>query len=1195
MIHRTWVELPKNCAELQIFVSSTIHLSDCNKFLLKSIVATYFSPKESNMKRLFVTIVCLHIFANLHAQGITLLYKNNRGWNDSLSWMQINAPQGQTPIQRSPTLLDDVVISQSLSGISSVTFKTDTDRPDFNVGGSGSGSLNQCRSMHISNTEVSFFPANYMDNGATVNVYTSSGGFVILDSNANLHSGIFQLHGGNPAIADLEVINSTFGVLTDFTNYAGIYMDANSKARLVGSTFGGMDFGGGSLYAENSTINTDGFKLGDNSTDTILNSTIEDVGLCGCLTFLIGKNANFVSSNVTVKSNSNLAFGTSGSILNGNVSTLSYGGGNFTFLQEDPANPLPNIINGNLTVSENEALGFNGDVKISGDIIFHVIDQFHDGPSFVAPVVINGQHAFDVGGVFNYGGNSLSITGCANNYCHYKLELFGNTNSNISWPGGFPVDTLIINKTGCAKVTIDSSLYVSGATRIKSGQLVLNPNDDHPYKFVCAGNVDIAQGGGLFLRRDSAGVVANMAFGGTLVDHNSVKDSTCTGLSNPYNGIITTPQNQGITLLYHKDMGWNDSLSWIQINPPSGQTPIQRVPTENDDVVISYAISGIAAVNFETNGTNPDFNVGGSSANGPSRCRSMHVSNTRISIDNPSIVDGAPSVNVYTASGGFVVIDSGSNMLHGHFQLHGGNQAITDLEILNSTYGVLFSHADWTGIKWDAGARIRLVGSNLGGRGFYGDSSVNIFIDSCTIETTNFHLGDHSTATLLNSTVTNNGNNPVMTFFIGKNSTFVSAKDTVRSFADLHFTTSGSQLNGNVYGGSFAAVLNFLQEDPANPLPNIINGNLSAGEINTTIGISGDLKISGNISGFSDYAVGSSTPVLVDGQEVFGMGGITNYGGTTAINNCMNDFCHFTLELFGNTNSRITWNTGFPVDTLIINKTGCAKVTIDSALYVSGATRIESGQLVLNPNDDHPYKFVCAGNVDIAQGGGLFLRKDANGVVANMAVEGTLVDHNASADSTCAGLSNPYNGIISLVTSALPDSLFNFIGSYQNKTVILSWSTLGKINTKYFTLEKSFDQVTFLPLGNITASGNPGESNYQFTDLSSLKAMNYYRLKIVNADSLFTYGKIIAVAAPVSDKIIIFPNPAKDKITIRLGNVSEKTDIVIADARGMIVKKLQLMAGIVETSVNIPDLQPGVYSISFQSGQTKSIQQFVKL
>lgn len=75
---------------------------------------------------------------------------------------------------------------------------------------------------------------------------------------------------------------------------------------------------------------------------------------------------------------------------------------------------------------------------------------------------------------------------------------------------------------------------------------------------------------------------------------------------------------------------------------------------------------------------------------------------------------------------------------------------------------------------------------------------------------------------------------------------------------------------------------------------------------------------------------------------------------------------------------------------------------------------------MLNPNHHHPYKFVCAGNVDIAQGGGLFLRRDAAGVVANIAVGGTLVDHNASTDSTCAGLSNPYDGIITFYTPLLP-------------------------------------------------------------------------------------------------------------------------------------------------------------------------------
>jgi hypothetical protein len=119
------------------------------------------------------------------------------------------------------------------------------------------------------------------------------------------------------------------------------------------------------------------------------------------------------------------------------------------------------------------------------------------------------------------------------------MEFFGNTNSNINWPVGFPIDTFVINKTGCAKVTATNSLYVSGETRIQSGQLVLNPNAGIPYKFVCAGDLNILPGGGLFLRRNGAGAVANMAVDGNITDQNTNVDSTCSGLSNPYAGNIT--------------------------------------------------------------------------------------------------------------------------------------------------------------------------------------------------------------------------------------------------------------------------------------------------------------------------------------------------------------------------------------------------------------------------------------------------------------------------------------------------------------------------------------------------------------------------------------------------------------------------------------------------------------------------------
>ncbi len=163
------------------------------------------------MKRMFIAIACLNIFACLHAQGVTLLYKNNTGWDDRLSWVQINTPAGQTPIQRVPTELDNVIINSSLSGLLTVAFVVDTVGHSFFVGSDTTAGY-RCKSMHISNTTLYFDnPSNY--NGApTINIYTSNGGYLTIDSNSNVRHGYFKLHGGNPAITDLQILQSTYGL-----------------------------------------------------------------------------------------------------------------------------------------------------------------------------------------------------------------------------------------------------------------------------------------------------------------------------------------------------------------------------------------------------------------------------------------------------------------------------------------------------------------------------------------------------------------------------------------------------------------------------------------------------------------------------------------------------------------------------------------------------------------------------------------------------------------------------------------------------------------------------------------------------------------------------------------------------------------------------------------------------------------------
>ena len=648
---------------------------------------------------------------------------------------------------------------------------------------------------------------------------------------------------------------------------------------------------------------------------------------------------------------------------------------------------------------------------------------------------------------------------------------------------------------------------------------------------------------------------------------------------------------QGITLLYKNDLGWYDPLSWIQINTPQGQTPIQRVPTANDDVVISFSMSGISFVAFYVN-PEDTFEIGGGTS---PICMSMHISNTTIRFDvASSTYDGGANVNVYTSNGGYVLLDSGADLQHGQFHLYGGNPVIKDLQVIDSKFGDYTQHnADWAGLHLEDSGWARFIGSSFDGFDLStnpnGGSKGGLYAENSTFNLSNFILAGNTIDTFLNSSIEPNGNNVGVYFLIGRNASFVSQNASIFSVLTgaVNFTTSGSVFNGNIT----AWYINFLQEDPANPLPNIINGDVTMREAVGT-GLSAKVKISGNLVNYmppEGFFPGAH--VFINGEDIFEIGGLTNLDD---INNCVEDNCHYTLEFYGNGNSNIDWGLGFPVDTLIINKTGCAKVTSTNSLYVAGATRIVSGQLVLDPNDTIPYKLVCAGNVDIAQGGGLFLRRDAAGVTANMAVGGILTDHNSVPDSTCAGLSNPYSGAITFYTPLLPLTLVDFYGRYSDKTIILNWNTEREINTKYFTIEKSLDQASFIPLTNITASGNAQTHAYQYTDKSFLYGISYYRLKMVDADGRFTYSKIIAISTPVNNAFIVFPNPVKDKLFIRLAGIASQTEISIADARGTVIKQLQLRAGAFEASVNTAGLPAGVYSISFQSGRFKSTQQFIK-
>lgn len=489
------------------------------------------------MKLTAILSLLLLVCVSAYSQGITLLYKGggSGGWNDASNWIQINAPVGQAPIQRVPTEFDHVIFSKSMSGLTGAVITVDKLSDSITVGINRPTGI-RCRSMRISNMGFGVFAKDFNQYYPQVLVSTENGGFVLIDSNSTIGAAELRLLGGISNIYDLEIVNSSYGAIkTHNWDLGSIHLGKNSRAKMVNTTYGSFFFQTDStseLYAENCSFNINRFKIGAGSKATILDCTFTDYGASsGSLSFGIGPNVDFRSDAVRIDPFFLGDIYTSGSVLKTDINVMREG--YLHFSQANPEKPLPNIIDGNISF-ETGQMKVKGDLKLSGNLNNRAINLLMNFDT--SHVYINGQHIFKTAGISSYG--NTTDQACTGDHCRFKLELFGNTDTEVVWPVGFPVDTLIINKTNCAKVTFQNSLYVAGETRILGGQLALDPNDTIPYKMVSAGDINIAAGGNLFLRKNSAGQTANIAVGGAINDANTTVDTTCAGFANPYNGTV---------------------------------------------------------------------------------------------------------------------------------------------------------------------------------------------------------------------------------------------------------------------------------------------------------------------------------------------------------------------------------------------------------------------------------------------------------------------------------------------------------------------------------------------------------------------------------------------------------------------------------------------------------------------------------
>jgi carboxypeptidase T len=176
----------------------------------------------------------------------------------------------------------------------------------------------------------------------------------------------------------------------------------------------------------------------------------------------------------------------------------------------------------------------------------------------------------------------------------------------------------------------------------------------------------------------------------------------------------------------------------------------------------------------------------------------------------------------------------------------------------------------------------------------------------------------------------------------------------------------------------------------------------------------------------------------------------------------------------------------------------------------------------------------------------------------------------------------------------LPVNFLNFNGKVlQDKTVQLWWEAETDEAHHYFEVERSGDGVNFISLGKgVTLPP------YQFKDLFPKTGNNFYRIKQVDKDGMFTYSKTININIEYQAKALLYPNPVLDVLTVKLkaGN-AEQVRVRITDLLGKEVFKTNTVGiGVSEIKVDVRSWKPQFYILTLYNSKDEIVgtQKFVK-
>lgn len=181
---------------------------------------------------------------------------------------------------------------------------------------------------------------------------------------------------------------------------------------------------------------------------------------------------------------------------------------------------------------------------------------------------------------------------------------------------------------------------------------------------------------------------------------------------------------------------------------------------------------------------------------------------------------------------------------------------------------------------------------------------------------------------------------------------------------------------------------------------------------------------------------------------------------------------------------------------------------------------------------------------------------------------------------------------------ALPLNLLSFNATRKGNSNLLNWITAQEINTDHFEIQRSNSNGIFKAIGNVRVLQNGKSQNgYVFTDISPLKEVNYYRLKIIDKDGRFTFSEIKTVNNADGFEMSIYPNPIHKNLNLEI-NSEKATDaqikIINVNGKTVYTNNMKILVGKNLQNINLSTLSNGSYFLKFITTNRQKVLRFVK-